>query len=141
MQASRCPRFSSLTDSFPGVETVGPLDELDPIHHLLRLVNLPDEYEHRDDFADALRVLVAVGDAGMGNCSGVKLQEIPVLGENDSPKRQGISNLLLIARMQEPDIGRSGDIDATASQTAGNGWMAVLIEVEANRPSHWSSVL
>jgi len=76
----------------------------------------------------------------MGNGSGVKPQKIPVLRENNSPKRQCISNLRLVARLQEPDFGRGGDIDATASQTLGNGGMAVLTEVEANRPSHWSSV-
>ncbi len=46
-----------------------------------------------------------------------------------------------IARVQEPDFGRGGDIDATASQPSGDGRMAVLIEVEANRTSHWPSVL
>jgi hypothetical protein len=41
------------------------LDELDAIHHFFGFVNLPDEHEQRDDFANAFCVLVAVGNAGM----------------------------------------------------------------------------
>src|SRR5262245_48684481 len=63
------------------------LDEFHSIGHLVRLADLPDEDEHRDDLPDALRVLVAVGDTGVRDVGGVESQEIPVLGEDHSTLR------------------------------------------------------
>jgi hypothetical protein len=50
--------------------------------------------------------------------------------------RPGIRKLLVVARVQEPDFGRGGDIDAAPSQTIGDRAVTVLIEMEADHSSH-----
>jgi hypothetical protein len=47
----------------------------------------------------------------------------------------------LIARPQKSNFRRGGDIDATSSQILGNGPMAVLVKMNANRRTYWRSGL
>jgi len=55
---------------FEGCEV--PLEVLDSVGHLLRLVNLPHENKHADDVADALGVLIAASDASMQDTGRMK---------------------------------------------------------------------
>jgi hypothetical protein len=88
---------------------------------------------------EAHRSMTIVSDAGVEDARGVKPQEISVLREDDSPKRQRKRNLLLVTRLQEASFGRGGDVDASASQPQRDRPAAILIEVEAYRPSHGPS--
>lgn len=96
------------------------LNKLDSIRHFIGFVNLPDEYEHHDDLADALRVHVAVNNPGMRDTSGVQFQEISVLRENEPLQRKGVNDLLYITCMQQPHFRFRGNIDATTPQSLGD---------------------
>ncbi len=78
------------------------LNIFDSIYHLRRLVDFPDENQAKDDFADAPRVLLAIGNPGMRHASGIDSEEIPVLGEDDPSLGQGISCLLLVDGTKQP---------------------------------------
>jgi hypothetical protein len=63
------------------------------------------------------------------------------VGDHDSVFSKAIGGLLFILGFEQSDFLRGGHIDTAAAQSIGNGRVAAFIEVEANRPSHWSSVL
>ena len=106
-----------------------------------RLVNLPDEDQAIDDLTDAERVLLAVGDAEMMRSGGVKSKEISVLSEDNPILSEGIDDVFLIAGVQELSLGRRRYVDALTPQAFGDRSIAILIQMEANRPGHSVAVL
>src|SRR5207244_1135686 len=58
-----------------------------------------------------------------------------------TPLGKGIGGLLFIGRAQEASLGSGRDVNAAAPQALGDRPVAVLIEVEPDRPGHQPSFL
>src|SRR5579883_2800397 len=63
-------------------------------------------------------------------------EEVWVLSDNYPGLGNRVSELVLIRSVQEARLGRGGHVDAVQARTDGNAWVAILIQVEADRPWH-----
>jgi hypothetical protein len=104
------------------------------------LVDFPNENQSLDDLAETERVLGAIENAGMGYLCGLKAKEIRVVSEYGPVLSEPISGLQFVLGLDEPGFLRRGDVDFATAKTVGNSRIAALIQVEANRPSHWPSL-
>jgi hypothetical protein len=77
-----------------------------------------------------------IGETRVGHSGGMESQEVPVAGRDDSARRQGIGHLLLVGRTDQSSLGRRRHVDAVPAQARGDGRIAMLIEVERDRPGH-----
>jgi hypothetical protein len=115
------------------------LKELDVVHHFLRFIDFPNKNQSLDDLAEAKRVFGSVNDAGMWYLCSLQAKEIGIVSEYDPGFSKPISGLLFILGLNKSDFLRRGNVDFATAKTSGYSRVTALIQVEANRPSHWPS--
>jgi hypothetical protein len=115
------------------------LKELDSTPHLIGFVDFPDEDQTPDDLTQTERILGTIDDARVLGASRLEAEKIGVVSDYHAVLGEPIRGLLFILGFKEPCFLRGGDIDAAAPKSVGDGGVATLIQVVANRPSHWPS--
>jgi hypothetical protein len=100
------------------------------------LARRPEHNQLPDDLADAVAILVAVNEAGMGNAAVVKGDEIGVVREENPALSVGMGELHGINRPKQPRFGGRRDVDAAQAQTIRHGAPAGFIQVEPYRLRH-----
>ena len=110
---------------------------LDAILHVGGFEHFPDQFQGVDQLADGSALLMAVGDAPMRTALIVKVEKVRVACDEHSLLGHHELPVDFIIHTDEIPFRRRADIDSAPSQSRCNGWVNVLVEMEANRPSHW----
>src|SRR5208337_3072068 len=84
-------------------------------------------------------VLGAVDNTCVRHTSGLEAKKIGVVSEHNPLLGKPVSSLLFVVGFDEPGFLRGGHVDVAAAKAIGDRRIATLIQVEANRPSHWAS--
>jgi len=108
----------------------------DAVVHLIRIKYLPDQHEGTNDVAQRVTLRVTVGNPSVLDTSRVEPQEVGVLREDDAQFRQGERHMAFVRRAQQADVGRRRGVDPAIPERSSDARVAVLIQVEANRPRH-----
>lgn len=72
----------------------------------------------------------------MLDSSGVELQVVVVVGEEDTALRMGVGELNRVRGTEKPDLRSGRDTDAPPAEPLGNRRVHVFVTMEANRPWH-----
>src|SRR5438270_4981128 len=97
----------------------------DPIPHVFRFVNLPDQPQPLDEFAECSKPLRAVSDSGMRDSDRVELQIVVVLAKDDAVFLQAVCELLRVGGPRKPNLESRRHVDAKAAEAPGQGFWAV----------------
>src|SRR5262249_15630057 len=75
-------------------------------------------------------------NAPMLDVRGIESQEILVLRENDPARGHAVGDVCLVLGPEKAGVGGRRYVDAVQAKASGNGRVAMLIQVESNRPCH-----
>ena len=110
---------------------------LDMVLHVGGFEHFPDQFQGVDQLADGSTLLMAVGDAPVRAALIVKVEKVRVARDEHSLLGHHELPVDFVIHADEIPFRRRADIDSAPSQSRCNGRVNVLVEMEADRPSHW----
>jgi hypothetical protein len=110
--------------------------ELNVIPHFDGREAIAQQQEAAQYLTNASRLHRTVGNAGVLESSTCQLQKIVVMSDDDALSSQGERQMFLIGGLDQSDVGRHGNIDATSPESVGNCRIHVLVAMEAKAIRH-----